>query len=133
MDIVQEKANTFRAAIAKAEGWHVLGSLPQRINNPGDMKLGDRGWGIVEGKTVYLKADFAAPIDDKADGAAALWRECLAMLSGASPVYYVNDTFALVASSWTGGDNTVAWMNVVCSELGVTPNTTLRQYVLQGD
>lgn len=118
------------AAIAKAEGFPVSGSLPNRCHNPGDMKLGDRGWGVEQDKTIFLKADFGAPLDDKSDGASALRRQCLAMLSGASHDYSPNDTLLTVAYRWTGRDNALAWAQIVGQALGINSNTTLRRYVL---
>jgi hypothetical protein len=116
-------------AIAIAEGFFVEGSLPARTFNPGDMKLGDRGWGEVDGKTVYAKADSDAPIDDHTDGWSALRRQCTAMLTGASSMYSVNNTFIEAAITWTGGDNPGPWCKIVCAKLNVDPTMTLAEWV----
>ena len=121
--VIDAKAAAFADAIAHAEGYFVPGSLPFRTNNPGDMELGDRGNGVLKGKTVYATAE---------DGFAALRRECTAILTGASVVYSVNWTFLEVANKWTGNDDPDAWCNEVCSRLKtVFPSTTIREYVLQ--
>lgn len=131
--VTAQKADTMAAAIAKAEGFPVLGSLPNRCHNPGDLKLGDRGWGIEDGKTIFLKADFGAPLDDKSDGASALRRQCLAMLCGASHEYSINDSLLTVAYRWTGRDNALAWAQIVGQALGINSNTTLRRYLLDSE
>ena len=52
MDVqdLQDAADKFARAIAKAEGFGLPGALPTRANNPGDMMLGDRGWGNGSGE-----------------------------------------------------------------------------------
>jgi hypothetical protein len=127
--IIDELAVKLAYAIALAEGFFMQGSLPARTFNPGDMKLGDRGWGQVDGKTVYSKADPAASLDDRTDGWSALKRECIAMLTGASLVYSVNNTFIEVAITWTGGDDPGAWCKIVSAKLNVDPTMTLAEWV----
>jgi len=118
--LVSTLADKLAHAIALAEGYFVAGSLPNRINNPGDMKLGDRGHGTEHDKTIYLTAD---------DGWAALGRECTAILTGASHVYFVSWNFLQVADKWTGSDNSGAWCRIVCDNLNVDPTTTLVEWV----
>ena len=100
--IIDALAVRMAYAIALAEGFFVEGSLPQRINNPGDMKLGDRGWSTDYGKTVYLKADPAMP---------------------------VSLTFVEMATVWTGNDNPGAWAKIVCAKLEVDPTMTICEWV----
>lgn len=128
-DTLQEKADALAEAIAVAEGFFVKHSLPAVIHNPGDLELGDRGFGTQSGKTVYQKADPAADLKDGSDGWSALRQQCLRMLSGASFVYSVGDSFAVVAQKWTGGDNAPQWAECVCSKLGIDPSWTIRDYV----
>lgn len=129
-NVISIKAQRLAVAIARAEGFFVDGSLPQRTNNPGDMELGNRGWGVVNLKTVYGKADWNADIDDRTDGCSALRRECEAILTGASAMYSVNDTFDQLADRWTGGDSVTSWLNTVTQHLGVPASMTLREYVV---
>lgn len=133
MDLValQAKADALAHAISKAEGWGVPDALPTRCFNPGDLCLGDRGWGTEAGKTVYEKADFSADLQDKTDGASALRRECLAILSGASHVYETSWTFLQLAQEYTGNDNETAWANIVCGALGISTDMTLAAYAYQ--
>ncbi len=128
-EVVASKAKALAVAIARAEGFFVEDSLPRRANNPGDMKLGDRGWGLIHGKTVFAKADLNADITDHADGWSALRRECEAILVGASAIYKLSDTFIDVAFKWTGDDSPNTWLDAVVEHLGVPMTTTLREFI----
>lgn len=119
-ELIQSLAGKMSYAIAHAEGYFAHGSLPGRINNPGDMKLGDKGHGVDHGKTIYATAT---------DGWNALRRECVAILTGASHFYSVSDTIADVARKWTGGDNDDAWAAIVAEKLSLDPGTTLKDWI----
>jgi hypothetical protein len=127
--IVDSLAVKLAYAIALAEGFFVEGSLPARTFNPGDMKLGDRGFGTEQEKTIYAKADPAASLDDRTDGWSALKRECTAILTGASTVYSVNNSFVEVSILWTGADNPGPWCLIVTTKLGVEPLDKLSDWV----
>jgi hypothetical protein len=129
--ILQAKADALAHAMAKAEGFGLPGALPTRTFNPGDMMLGDRGWGTEAAKTIYEKADWNASLQDKTDGASALRRECFAILSGASHNFETSWTFLELAMEWTGNDQATAWANTVCEELGTTTDMTLEAYAAQ--
>ena len=103
-------------AIATAEGFFVSGSLPQRANNPGDLKLGNAGLGDINGKTVFASVE---------EGWAALERQIDLILSGRSAYYSPDWTILQVAQKYTGGDNAEAWANIVAEQLGVTPDTPI--------
>jgi len=107
-------------AIAKAEGFGPPTNLPTRINNPGDMCLGDRGYGVQSGKTIFPNV---------ADGWAALTRECYLMLTGESHLYNPTKTFLQVATLYTGGDAAEAWATIVSGALGLTPQNTLEDFL----
>lgn len=128
-EVIATLATKLARAIATAEGFFVVGSLPNRINNPGDMKLGDKGWGVQQEKTVYPKADFNSTISDRADGASALRRQCIAMLTGSSHVYSPSDTFAAVSVKWTGGDKPGPWCKIVTDNLNVNPIMVLNDWI----
>ena len=128
---LQSKADALAHAISRAEGFGPPENLPTRIHNPCDLELGDRGWGMEAGKTVYLKADWAADLQDRTDGASAARRECLAILSGASHIYEPSWTFQQLAEEYTGGDNQDAWARMVCSQLGITLGMSLEIYAAQ--
>jgi hypothetical protein len=128
-DSIPKLADALAHAIALAEGGLTEGTLPCRIHNPGDLELGDRGFGIHTGKTIYQKADPEAAIDDRTDGWSALRRECMAILSGASLIYRVTDSFEILAAKYTGGDAPGAWCRIVTGKLGIEPETTLIEWV----
>jgi hypothetical protein len=126
---IDRLADKLAKAIALAEGFYAADSLPSRINNPGDLELGDRGFGTHNKKTGYAKADIAGDIADKTDGFSALRRECRAILTGASSIYHVNFTFAAIALKWTGNDNPGAWCKIVTEKLNLNPMTTIVDWV----
>lgn len=127
--LVDRLADKLAKAIALAEGFYAADSLPSRIHNPGDLELGDRGFGTHNKKTGYAKADIEADITDKTDGFSALRRECRAILTGASGVYHVNFTFAAIALKWTGNDSPGAWCKIVTEKLNLSPITTVADWV----
>lgn len=98
-------------AIATAEGYYVTGSLPQRYNNPGALKL--------SGNTItqFGTAD---------EGWSALYRQVRIMLSGTSNLYSPSMTIRQVAVIYTGNDSPESWASNVASMLGVAPSTELR-------
>jgi hypothetical protein len=106
-------------AIAKAEGFGPAENLPTRCCNPGDLELGDLGYGTEGGKTVFATEQL---------GWVALEEQCRLMLTGESHVYRTTDTFAEVAEKYTGGDNSEAWAETVALELGIDVETTLKEY-----
>lgn len=128
-DKMLELAGELAVAISLAEGGNVEGALPQRIHNPGDLELGDRGYGVEQAKTVYLKADPEADINDHTDGFSALRRECYEILSGGSLVYRPSNTFVELSILWTGGDNPGPWCKIVCSKIQAEPTATLAEWV----
>ena len=91
-------------AIARAEGYYVSGSLPQRRNNPGALKL--------DGNEI---TQFATP----SEGWAALHRQLEKILNGESAFYTPDMSIRQVAEIWTGGDKPDAWARIVAGELQV--------------
>ena len=82
----------FAAAIATAEGFGLPGALPTRANNPGDLMLGDIGFGTIGGITVFRSA---------ADGWAALHTQLRKIAAGTSAIYDPTMTFAEMAARYT--------------------------------
>jgi hypothetical protein len=99
-------------AIANAEGFNVAGSIPQRANNPGDLELGDIGYGTLgEGITIFGSVN---------DGWSALANQINLIVSGASSHYSPNATLAQVGMTYSGSAN---WANNVAAFLGVSTST----------
>jgi hypothetical protein len=106
-------------AIAKAEGFGVDGALPTRCHNPGDLEVGDVGYGTDEGKTIF---------SEDQDGWMALEHQCDLMLTGNSHVYKPSMNFLQIAQLYTGGDNAGAWAQIVAQSLGISVTMTLYQF-----
>lgn len=103
-------------AIARAEGYFSEGSLSARANNPGDLKLGDLGHGMIEGKTIFPDGD---------SGWKHLSDQIRHMLSGNDKLWPHTMTLADAGLKYSGGDP--AWAGNVAKELGVYPGITLGQ------
>ena len=114
------KVQAIAEAIAHAEGFGVAGALPTRAHNPGDLKLGDIGFGAINGKTVFSSDN---------DGWNALRKQIQLMISGESSYYQPTDTWRAIANTWVGTSDYVNWMNTVTGDLGVDPDSTLGDYV----
>ncbi len=97
-------------AIAKAEGFYVEGSLPQRRNNPGSLKL---------------SGDSLTGFPSVEDGWNALRKQIRIILDGRSSFYKSDMTIEQIALIWTGNDNPEAWARIVSGELGVAGQTPL--------
>src|SRR5215472_2619672 len=115
-----EKVLGLAQAIARAEGYDASGSLPFRINNPGDLEIGDIGHGLDAGKTIFPTAE---------EGWNALYHEVLLMLSGRSHVYSSGKPLSWIAAKYTGNDNAEAWAKIVSGHLGLQPTNTLADYL----
>ncbi|SRR6266566_3360450 len=107
-------------AIAQAEGYGVEGAIPTMANNPGDLVVGNVGYGTMgSGITIFGSVQ---------DGWNALYRELNLIFSGASKIYNTEMTFAEMAAHWTLTEAS-PWANNVASALGVTVYTTLKDWM----
>lgn len=97
-------------AIAHAEGFFVHGSLPQHINNPGDLERGNQGHGVHNGKTIYATPE---------EGWAQLEHECTLILTGQSHYIKPAMTFDQMAAIYTGNDHAKEWAMVVAKQVGL--------------
>lgn len=95
-------------AIAKAEGFYVSDSLPQRSNNPGSLKL---------------HGDSLTVFDTPEEGWKALDKQIRLILDGRSKFYTPDMTIEEIALVWTGNDKPDAWASIVSGELGVSKQT----------
>lgn len=112
-----DKIDRLAKAIAKAEGFYVDGSLPQRTNNPGDLKIASLAADWSDGKAVFPTVD---------EGWAALRKQLSIILNGTSNYYRPTDTFARFAQVYTGGDDSHSWLETVTSTIGTSPDQTLK-------
>jgi hypothetical protein len=107
-------------AIANAEGANVAGSIPARANNPGDLELGDIGYGTITaagGQKITVFPSLSA-------GMAALENQIALIASGQSKAGYpANGSIADVAAVYTGGSGS-SWAQNVASALGLTPEAS---------
>jgi hypothetical protein len=110
--VVSDRVKRIAAAIAKAEGYYVPGSLPNRLNNPGSIKGPD-------GQLIRF--------DTAEAGWAALYKQVSLILSGHSRWYRPDMSIAEIAAIYTGGDKPDAWARIVAGDLGVTPGTPIDQ------
>jgi hypothetical protein len=107
----------FAEAIARAEGFYVAGSRPQRNNNPGDLMANGQ---FIAYSTV-------------SDGWAALLNQVSMMFSGGpGTIYDPSMTIGQVAQYYVDGPNATgmspgasAWAANVANYLGVSTSTTL--------
>jgi hypothetical protein len=102
--------NRLADAIATAEGYWSPSSLPNRLNNPGDLK--DSSGNLIH-------------FDTPEDGWAALRKQVRMMLTGTSKIYRPDMTIRQVAQLYTGGDNAEGWAQTVASQFGVDPDRSL--------
>jgi hypothetical protein len=104
-------------AIAKAEGFYVQGSISQRAHNPGDLELGDIGYGTISLKTIY-------PSDGQ--GWNALYRQVERFLGILpSSMYNSNMSIAEIASHYVGDSGASDWARNVADALGVDVDTPI--------
>jgi hypothetical protein len=96
-------------AIARAEGFYVAGSKPQRYNNPCDISDAS---GVIKFPTIE-------------EGWSAAYRQIDLMLSGASGIYRPEMPVVQVAALWTLGKSddmsatVIGWARTVAGELGI--------------
>lgn len=117
LGVIDEKTKRFANAIATAEGFGVSGAIPTRAHNPGDLKLGDKGFGTLAGHTVFAS---------DADGWAALYRQINLWRTGKSAHANLDTNIAQISEFYAG--DSANWARNVAAALGVPVTTTLRQF-----
>jgi hypothetical protein len=106
----------FAEAIARAEGFYVAGSIPQRAHNPGDLKMPNwTGPTLGSGISVF-----------QSDGAgwSALYRQLWIIVTGSSGNYYLDMSIEQMAAKWTATEQS-AWARNVAGFLAVDPSVSL--------
>lgn len=109
-------------AIAYAEGAHIAGSVPDRFNNPGDISDGAKQF-----SQTFTFGSNVTMFPDKATGWQWLYSKVFNMASGQSSVFRPDMTWTQVAQKWAG--NWQNWVNNVTAHLGVSPNSTVNDYI----
>ncbi len=103
-------------AIAQAEGANVAGSIPSKANNPGDLELGDIGYGTITaagGQKITIFPTLEA-------GLAALENQISLFASGQSKAGYpAGATIEQVGAIYSGGSS--SWAQNVAAALGLSP------------
>jgi hypothetical protein len=118
VDGVPDIVKRFGDAIAEAEGYWISGSVPNRKNNPGDLKRN----GVI------------AVFDTAEQGFQALYEQVYKMFYGGSRFYNPTMTIDQVAYLYADGkDDPVGaknWAANVAGALGVTTDTKLEDLMV---
>lgn len=119
--LVSPKVKAFAEAIAKAEGFGANpNNLPTRNHNPGDLEIGDIGYGTDQSKTIFPN-DVA--------GWNALYKQVELIMNEESKAgYSLNDSIQTFAARYTGGDHSNTYAFAIASHLGIDVNSTLGDY-----
>lgn len=112
------KVIKFAEAIAHAEGFGVANAIPTLANNPGDLAIGDLGYGILGKEKISKFPDVQA-------GWNRLYGQVQAIINGTSSYYRLDMTISDMAYQYTSTDQD-AWSENVATYLGVTRDTLLR-------
>lgn len=108
-------------AIARAEGFYVPDSIPQRAHNPGNLNVGAP---TLPGTAITVFGD-----DDA--GWAALYKQLARIIEGNSAHYTLDTTIRDMGKKWTATANEqLAWSTNVASALGVSLDAPLSQVLL---
>jgi hypothetical protein len=123
MSSFSNPAQILANALAKAEGYGIPGAIPTQANNPGDLELGDLGYGTIQ-------AQGGNPITvfpDAASGMTALQAQAQAILTGSSKYYGPDQTLSDIGTTYAGPGEGQTWAGNVASILGTSPDTPVGQ------
>lgn len=109
-------------AIAFAEGYNVAGSVPARLNNPGDLSDGMQTFG-----SEFHSGSNVTKFPTAVTGWTWLYAKLRNAITGVSSVYSGDMSWRDIGRKWAG--NSDAWTNNVTTALGVSPDSTLNDYV----
>lgn len=110
---------TLAQAIANLEGYGVAGAIPTVANNPGNLELGDIGYGTLQAAGGNQITIFPS----EADGWSALNNEIGKIYNGTSKYYSPSTSLQDFGSTYSGGNS--AYGAHLANQLGVPPNTPL--------
>jgi hypothetical protein len=116
---VPSRTQTLANAIARAEGFYVKGSLPNRLHNPGDIRAHRNEHypgqiGLTRNGYVIFRTNAA--------GWAALRHQIDKIVTGTSKHYNVNMTLRQLGKRYA---TSAAWVRNVSRSLGVAQSTEL--------
>ena len=109
-------------AIAKQEGFGVVGSAPTRNHNPGDISDGADTYGYDPAVTSSHVTSFP----DDNTGWTWLYNKLTNIANGNSSVYDPGTSWIEIGSHWAADPN---WPIGVAANLGVDPNSTMNDYL----
>jgi hypothetical protein len=119
----KSKVDALAVAISHAEGYGRRGKIPTLYHNPGDLKA-RHGVRLPGQKRVGQGGHIVFYTD--AYGWAALRDQIAKMVDGRSDRYNPDMTLTQVARKYAARWR--PWVAIICRELNVSPQTTLRQY-----
>lgn len=108
-------------AIAFAEGANVANSVPDRLNNPGDLS---DDYDVYGGES--KDGSNVTHFPTKFDGWYALRNKLYRASIGISHVYKPSMTWTQFAQKWAG--NWQAWVTNVTRQLGVSPDAVVGEF-----
>ncbi|HEY1644759.1 MAG TPA: hypothetical protein VGF75_00035, partial [Candidatus Saccharimonadales bacterium] len=109
----------FGSSIANAEGYGVPGAVPTIANNPGDLELGDVGFGVTSAANGNEITNFPTA----QAGADALTNQENLIANGNSSAYTSGESLSDFANTYSGGSQ--SFLQNIESYLGVGENTSL--------
>lgn len=111
-------------AIAREEGYQVPGSVPGRLNNPGDISDGANKFG-----SEAHSGSSVTTFPDAGTGWQWLYTKLMNGATGQSHVYLPSLSWYQVGAIWAP-PNADAWAENVAAGLGVDPGDTWSDYIL---
>jgi hypothetical protein len=116
--VASDRVQDLTRAIARAEGFYVKGTLPNRNHNPGDLRAVRVRF---SGQIGTDRRGYAIFRNDRA-GFAALTHQLEKIMAGESRNYTVNMTIKQLGRKYAESS---VWARTVSRILGVTPNAYL--------
>lgn len=116
--VYSEKIKAFARAISVAEGFGIPNAIPTQAHNPGDLAVGDKGFGTLGAEGITIFKDDSAGWD-------ALYHQVSLIVNGRSSVYNLDMTIDDMAKHWTDTQQN-AWATNVANTLNVSTDTDLQ-------
>jgi hypothetical protein len=111
--------SSLASAIAQLEGFGPQGNIPTLSNNPGDLEIGDVGYGTVQAAGGNKITVFGS----LQDGWSALENQINKIFNGTSAYYNPSTTIQQFGTTYSGGNQNYG-VNLA-NKLGVDPSATL--------